>query len=189
MTLVSELLEYKRIFESAPALFLLLDKNPEFTILDASDAYLRATRKQRQAIVGRPIFDVFPDNPDEEGTRPSTILRASLERVIVSRCAETMAMQKYDIRRPEGEGFEERYWSPVNSPVLSDRGEVLYIVLCVEDVPDLVLANGAAPQRNGESRRLEVVRSRELDAANRQVRQTNEQFRGIYEQGLVTGRP
>jgi hypothetical protein len=29
MTLVSELLEYKRIFESAPALFLLLDKNPE----------------------------------------------------------------------------------------------------------------------------------------------------------------
>jgi PAS domain-containing protein len=75
MTLVSELLEYKRIFESAPALFLLLDKNPEFTILDASDAYLRATRKQRQAIVGRPIFDVFPDNPDEEGTRPSRPLQ------------------------------------------------------------------------------------------------------------------
>ena len=190
MTLVSELLEYKRIFESAPALLLLLDKNPEFTILDASDAYLRATRKQRQAIVGRPIFDVFPDNPDEEGTRPGTILRASLERVIASRSAETMAMQRYDIRRPAGEGggFEERYWSPVNSPVLSDRGEILYIVLCVEDVTDLVLANGAAPQRNGESRRLEVVRSRELDEANRQLRQANEQFRAIYEQGLFAGR-
>jgi hypothetical protein len=100
-----------------------------------------------------------------------------------------MAMQKYDIRRPEAEGggFEERYWSPVNSPVLSDRGEVLYIVLCVEDVTDLVLADGAAVQRSGESRRLEVVQSRELDEANRQLRQANEQFRAIYEQGLFAG--
>ncbi len=30
-----------------------------------------------------------------------------------------MPVQKYDIRRPEAEGggFEERFWSPTNSPV------------------------------------------------------------------------
>ena len=49
-----------------------------------------------------------------------------------------MAVQKYDIRRPESEGgeFEERYWSPVNSPVLDEGGKILYIIHRVEDVTD-----------------------------------------------------
>src|SRR5207245_9514573 len=44
-------------------------------------------------------------------------------------------VQKYDIRRPESEGggFEERYWSPVNSPVLGADGKVAYIIHRVED--------------------------------------------------------
>jgi PAS domain S-box-containing protein len=47
-----------------------------------------------------------------------------------------MALQKYDIRRPEseGDGFEERYWSPLNTPVLDGSGEVRYIIHWVEDV-------------------------------------------------------
>jgi hypothetical protein len=59
--------QFQRIFENAPALFLLLDADPDFTILGASEAYLRATYTQRQNIVGRPLFDVFPDNPEEPG--------------------------------------------------------------------------------------------------------------------------
>jgi hypothetical protein len=37
-----------------------------------------------------------------------------------NRVADAMAVQKYDIRRPalEGGGFEERYWSQNNFPVL-----------------------------------------------------------------------
>ena len=53
-----------------------------------------------------------------------------------------MAVQKYDIRRPESSrgGFEERYWSPVNSPVLSDKGDILCIVHRVEDVTEFKVA-------------------------------------------------
>ena len=48
-----------------------------------------------------------------------------------------MAVQKYDSRRPEsaGGGFEERHWSPVNTPVLRN-GHVVYIIHRVEDVSD-----------------------------------------------------
>ena len=133
-------LQFQRIFETAPALFLLLDADPDFTILGASDAYLRATYTRRQNIVGRPLFDVFPDNPEEPGATGTANLRASLERVIAGRCTDTMAVQKYDIRRPESDargGFEERYWSPVNSPVFSDEGDILCIVHRVEDVTQL----------------------------------------------------
>jgi len=51
-----------------------------------------------------------------------------------------MTVQKYDIRRPdsEGGGFEERYWSPVNSPVLGSNGELAYIIHCVEDVTEFM---------------------------------------------------
>jgi light-regulated signal transduction histidine kinase (bacteriophytochrome) len=67
-------------------------------------------------------------------------LRASLERVLRDKVADTMAVQKYDIRRPdsEGGGFEERYWSPVNTPVLDGGGELRYILHAVEDVTGMV---------------------------------------------------
>ena len=59
-------LDFRALFESAPGLFLVLKPNPpEFTILAVSDAYLHATMTKRDAIVGRGLFDVFPDNPED----------------------------------------------------------------------------------------------------------------------------
>jgi light-regulated signal transduction histidine kinase (bacteriophytochrome) len=48
-----------------------------------------------------------------------------------------MAIQKYDIPYPDGHGFEERYWSPLNSPVMSN-GNLLYIIHQVVDVTEKV---------------------------------------------------
>ena len=47
-----------------------------------------------------------------------------------------MPEQKYDIPRSasEGGGFEERYWSPLNTPVLNSKGEVQYLIHKVEDI-------------------------------------------------------
>jgi hypothetical protein len=51
-----------------------------------------------------------------------------------------MAVQKYDIPKPEdkGGGFEVRYWRPENSPILDENNNVLYITHCVEDVTRMV---------------------------------------------------
>jgi hypothetical protein len=43
--------------------------------------------------------------------------------VLKEKAANTMAIQKYDVRRADGV-FEERYWSPVNSPVLGADGRI-----------------------------------------------------------------
>ncbi len=49
-----------------------------------------------------------------------------------------MAVQKYDIRRPDGT-FEERHWSPFNIPVFAEDGKtVSAIIHHVEDVTDFV---------------------------------------------------
>ena len=72
--------DFQALFESAPGLYLVL--TTDFNIVAASDAYLRATMTQREAILGRGIFDVFPDNPDDPTATGVRNLRASLERVL-----------------------------------------------------------------------------------------------------------
>jgi PAS domain S-box-containing protein len=130
--------DFRALFESAPGLYLVL--TPDLRIVAVSDAYLRATMTRREEILGREIFEVFPDNPDDPAATGVRNLRASLERVMQDRRADTMAVQKYDLRRPEpeGGGFEERYWSPMNSPVFGEGQQVAYIIHRVEDVTELV---------------------------------------------------
>jgi PAS domain S-box-containing protein len=130
--------DFRSLFQSAPGCYLVL--TPDFTIVAVTDAYLRATMTKREEIVGRALFDVFPDNPHDPAATGVTNLRASLGRVLTHRRPDAMAVQKYDIRRPdsEGGGFEERHWSPVNSPVLGPTGGVEHIVHAVEDVTEVV---------------------------------------------------
>jgi signal transduction histidine kinase/DNA-binding response OmpR family regulator len=130
--------DFKALFESGPGLNLVLD--PDLTIMAASDAYLSATMTKRSEIVGRPLFEVFPDNPADAGATGVDNLRTSLDRVRDNLVADTVAVQKYDIRRPESEGggFEVRYWSPVNSPVLGPNGNLVYIFNRVEDVTEFM---------------------------------------------------
>jgi signal transduction histidine kinase len=94
----------------------------------------------REEILGRGIFEVFPDNPTDLGATGERNLEASLRRVLRNRLADTMPLQKYDIRRPGAEEaeFEERYWAPVNVPVFDASGAVVNIIHSVEDVSDLV---------------------------------------------------
>jgi signal transduction histidine kinase len=49
-------------------------------------------------------------------------------------------LQHYDVPLPEalGGGFEEKYWSPLNTPVLDERGEVIFIINKVQEVTELV---------------------------------------------------
>ncbi len=134
--------DIQRIFRGIPGLFLILKPDRDFTIVGASDDYLRATHTDSR-IFGRPVFDVFPDNPDQPDASGVRNLRASLERVTAGRVADRMPLQRYDLRLPAelGGGFQERYWIPMNAPILGDDGEVEYIIQRVEDA-------GAAANRN-----------------------------------------
>lgn len=149
--------DFRALFESAPGLYLAL--TPALIITAVSEAYLRATMTRRDEILGRHLFEVFPDNPDDPTATGVSNLRASLDRVLRHRAPDAMAVQKYDIRKPqaEGGGFEERFWSPVNSPVLGADGQVAYIIHRVEDVTDFVRLKQSG---NEQSRVTEALRTR-----------------------------
>src|SRR5437762_3561967 len=120
--------DYRAVFEGVSGHYLVLD--PDFKIVAATDTYLEATRTKRDEILGRNVFEVLPDNPDDAEASGVSNLAASLERVRRQLVPDTMGVQQYDIRVPEeeGGGFEVRYWSPVNTPVLDRAGRLRYII-------------------------------------------------------------
>jgi len=162
--------DFRVLFENAPGLYLVLD--PDLVIVAVSNAYCAATMTKRGEIVGRGLFDVFPDNPDEPGASGTANLRASLARVKSYLRPDAMALQKYDIRRPDAEGgvFEVRFWSPLNSPVLGDDGRLEWIIHRVEDVTDLVRARSDDVHLQALREQHRIVA--ELRAANRELADT-----------------
>jgi PAS domain-containing protein len=145
---------------------VLLRDDPTYTIVAVKRAYARATLTNSDEIVGRSLFEVFPDNPDDPHATGVRNLHASLRRVLATKVTDTMAVQKYDIRRPDSKAgeFEERYWSPVNWPLLDPDGGVQFIIHRVEDVTEFLRRKRveADQGRLTEEIRLEFIGISEL---------------------------
>jgi PAS domain S-box-containing protein len=173
-------LHFRALFESLPGLYLVL--TPDLTIVAVSDAYLKATMTKREEILDRKLFEVFPDNPDDPAADGVSNLRASLNRVLQNGVSDTMAIQKYDVRRPDGV-FVERFWSPVNSPVLGPDRRIEYVIHRVEDVTEFVkqTSRGAGDEDTLRARmeqmEAEVFRSsQQVKAANAQLHAANREL-------------
>jgi signal transduction histidine kinase len=181
--------DFRRLFESAPGLYLVLLPDPHFSIIAVSDAYARATLIERDQVLGKGLFEAFPDNPNDPEASGVSNLRDSLLRVVRGKVPDAMAVQKYDIRKPEeqGGGFEERYWSPVNSPVFGEGGALCYIIHRVEDVTEFMrlkkcgTETSKALQDKVEKAESEVyARAQEIQVANRNLRDAHEQLKRLF---------
>jgi len=173
-------LQFRSLFESLPGNCLVL--KPDLTIVAVSDAYLKVTMTQREAILGRNIFEVFPDNPGDPAATGVENLQASFNRVLQTACSDTMAIQKYDVQEPDGT-FQERYWSPINSPVFGANRQVEYIIHRVEDVTDFIRQRkppGGDDQNlkiRLEQMEAEIFRSsQEVQATNQLLREANHEL-------------
>lgn len=183
--------DFRLLFESSPGLYLVL--MPDFVIVAVSDAYLRATMTKREDILGRGLFEIFPDNPDDPAANGVCNLRDSLESVRQTLTSNAMAVQKYDIRRPESEGggYEERFWSPINTPILAPDGNLAYIIHRVEDVTEFVHLKQQGREQEkftehlrtrAEEMETEVyLRAQEVAEANRQLSRANTEMERLYE--------
>ncbi len=173
--------DWARVFDAAPAPFLLL--TPDLVIVHANRARLEATGTTLEGTVGRHLFDAFPMPPDDPAADGLVNLRASMEEALATRRPVVMPIQKYDIPRPDV-GFEERYWSPVNVPVLDDEGRVAFLLHRSDDITDYVRqreeARGEADR--GQRRVADVEadlyrRTRELEELNAELRALGERQR------------
>ncbi|MFI8218964.1 PP2C family protein-serine/threonine phosphatase [Streptomyces sp. NPDC085932] len=174
-------IDYAAMFQSLPGMVALL--TPELVYADVNEEFVRGSGRSREQLIGRYVFDVFPDNPNDPSATGMRNLEASLYRVLATGERDAMALQRYDVEDPERPGeWEERYWSPVNAPVLGSDGKVALIVHRVEEVTELIRARGRAGDRNGRARVLEAelyTRARELQQLNERLRQAHSREREV----------
>lgn len=171
--------DFKALFESAPGLYLVLDL--EMRIVALTDAYAGATRTRREDILGRVVYEVFPDNPNDPGHAIGQTMAASFERVLRDRTADVMPVLRYDLRQPRaaGGGFEQRHWSAVNSPILAADGSVSGFIHSLVDVTELQRRETAIDEqlwRNQtlrDSRRAALNLVEDAIAARRQAEQVS----------------
>ncbi len=131
-------LDFQALFRSAPSLLLVLEPDPRFTILEASDAYLRSRRTTREAVVGRGFFEAFPEAPGHGSPTGAGDLRSMLERVLATRRGDSL-----------------------HTPVLAADGEIRYIIHRLEAIELEVLRS--VHERDEAIRRLELAKE-ELEA-------------------------
>ncbi|OLN27619.1 Chemotaxis protein methyltransferase CheR [Desulfovibrio sp. DV] len=170
--------DFRRLFEGSPHPYLVLLPDAVFTIVAVNDRYLAATATRRPDILGCGLFEVFPDNPNENSSSSVNDLRISLDRVIHDKVQDIMGIQKYDIPIAGAQGaFEVKYWSPVNTPVFDEDGDVAYIIHHVEDITEFMLAreNSATENTHIKDRadRMEAEvarRASEVKIANRRLK-------------------
>ena len=129
--------EYRALFRASPYSYLVMA--PDLTIIGASGAYLRSVRRTEEDIVGRYVFEAFPENPDDPAATAISEMKESLLRALAKGEPDTTAFVRYavPVETPEGRKFEERYWSTVHTPVLDADGTPLFVVQNPVDVTEL----------------------------------------------------
>ena len=127
--------DYKLVFDLMPGMCLVLDTN--FTILAQNKAHAEATLSTAKNVLGRGLFEVFPDNPDDYNASGVSAVRQSLLNVLKTCRPDHMPIVRYDVQPDMGK-FEQRSWAISNTPILGEDGYVRWIINRAEDVTELV---------------------------------------------------
>jgi hypothetical protein len=120
-------------FANSPHPSLAVDAGPGLHILTMNAAYAQATMTTHASVAGRPLFEIFPDNPGDPSADGVSNLYASLRTAGETRKSHVMPIQHYDVRAPDGR-FVERYWRPLNTPMFNEEGRLMCLLHQVEDV-------------------------------------------------------
>lgn len=125
-------------FDASPNLYMLV--TPDLRYAGANEAYLKALGASREALIGKPLFDVFDSGPSEDAPENVRQVKASLERVLATGEPDHLALIRFSIPEIDTSGLlvhRERYWSATHTPVKNAAGEVVYVLQHTTDVTEL----------------------------------------------------
>lgn len=170
--------DFRSLFDASPTPFLVMAPS-EWLVAAVNDARLAVTGGTREEQVGQRLFDLFPDDPSDPGASGVKNLTASFERVVATGKADKMPVQRYDLQDASGH-FTERWWSPLNTPVLDEQGNVTLIIHRVEEVTELVRLRGEADVSHqlAYDQQAVITRLLESEAA---LQESEARFRNVAE--------
>ena len=149
--------------QSRQAVIIVGTDAPRWTILDVNDAYLAVTHRRREDLLGRGLFEAFPESAGTTHEHGSHHIGASLDAARAGR-RDVLPVQRYDIPDDtQPGGFARRYWELASAPLRAEDGQVIAVLHEASDVTEII--------------RLEEER-------NRLGRELAERNAALMEQGL-----
>ena len=132
-------------FHASPIGQYLLAPTDKLEIIAVNDAFLRSVSRQRDDVLGRPLFEVFPNDPNDPHDTGVQDLARSIQVAIDTGVSQKMPTQRYPIEmHQDGRSwFENMYWSATNTPVYNADGTLLCISHTTIDITAQVLAEQA----------------------------------------------
>lgn len=167
--------EIELIYNAIPTACLILQANaPIFTIAAGNPAFFKATYSSPEHVIGRPFFQAFPANPDDDGSRTLNIMQA-LDQVLGCKKPHHVDRHRYDLPLLADDDQHVHYWSIETYPLLDEHGQVQYIVQSSTDVTALVKAEQQLEANN--ARLLKELQERERIEAKLQL--SNERYKYV----------
>lgn len=161
---------YATVFKHSPIGCYLLSTTPEITILDVNDSFLHNVSLTREQMIGKELFEVFPDNPNDPEDTGIEALGRSIALAVATGQAQLMPVQRFPIKKTLANGetvFEERFWSASNTPIYDEEGHMACIYHATIEITKQVRAEAALRRSEREAveaaQRTEAERHR-LDA-------------------------
>jgi PAS domain S-box-containing protein len=176
---------FERLFQQSPNPYMLLDRDLRYVA--ANDAYVRVTGTRLEDLLGRTVFEVFPNDPSNPNNNSVQLLRRSLERAIETGEPDALAFIPYRVPRQAGDGTEltDRYWSATHTPILDDRGQVAFVLQHTVDVTEIhelqQVAGSASPERAIAESGI-LGRARHVQEANVLLDVERRHLRELFEQ-------
>jgi PAS domain S-box-containing protein len=162
---MSQIPDFEALFRVSPYPYLLMDR--ALNIVAANEAYMKAMGRTEASLLGRYVFDAFPENPDDPDSTNLAELRASLLRAIATGEPDTTAFLRYSVphETPAGKVFQERFWSTVHTPVRGADGEVAFVAQNAIDVTELYSFDRASRKASLEPGGKSVSRAEDFNRA------------------------
>ncbi|HEY9219802.1 MAG TPA: PAS domain-containing protein, partial [Phenylobacterium sp.] len=170
-------LDFEALFGTLPSAYMVVDAQLRYVAVN--DAYVEATGRRRDELIGGKLFDLFP-NDGESGA----LLRTSFERVLRTGRPDSIAYIPYPIPTLGG-ALEMRFWSAVHTPLKDAAGRVAFILQNTVDVTELRQLKDIAYGRSGRPRASAtqlLQRAQEVQAANASLLDETNQLRDLFMQ-------
>lgn len=132
-----KVVDYASIFNILPEQYVVFDtKSRDFVMVAASDEYLSVTGKSRSEVIGKKLFDVFPDTSELAVKTGQGELLKSLEAVLSTHEPDSTGLIRYDLADGAGD-MQVRFWRATHYPIMKD-GMCVAIIQSTADVTELV---------------------------------------------------
>ena len=121
-----------------PSAVLRIEGN-DYIFEEVNEAYLKLTDSKREDLLGNHIFDLFPQNGDEEAVKGQRDLETIFKNVLETGEPDSIDVMRYDVKNKHSGRFEERYWALEIIPSADDDGQITHFFHTVREITNRVL--------------------------------------------------